>query len=63
MSTYLSVQFALALRPYLALNPVTVDSRTHIAAGCGAVLHEVARLLALFASRSVRLFGRFGVPL
>jgi fructose-bisphosphate aldolase class II len=50
VSTHLNAQFTAAIREYLTRNPAAVDSRTYVTAGREAVLHEAARLLALFAS-------------
>ena len=49
-STHLNARFTGAIGEYLTRNPAAVDSRTYVAAGRDAVLHEAARLLALFAS-------------
>ena len=50
VSTHLNARFTVAIREYLRRNPAAVDSRKYVAAGREAVLHEAARLLALFAS-------------
>ena len=50
VSTHLNARFTVAIREYLTRNPAAVDSRKYVAAGREAVLHEAARLLALFAS-------------
>jgi fructose-bisphosphate aldolase, class II len=50
VSTRLNARFTAAIREYLTMNPAAVDSRRYIAAGREAVMHEAARLLALFAS-------------
>lgn len=50
VSTHLSAAYTAALRDHLARHPAAVDSRSYTAAGREAVLHEAARLLALFAS-------------
>ena len=50
VSTHLNAQFTVAIRDYLTRNPAAVDSRKYVAAGREAVLHEAARLIALFAS-------------
>jgi fructose-bisphosphate aldolase class II len=49
VSTHLNARFTGAIREYLARNPAAVDSRSYVAAGREAVLHEAARLLTLFA--------------
>jgi fructose-bisphosphate aldolase class II len=49
VSTHLNAAFTVAIREYLTMNPVVVDSRKYVAAGREAVLHEAARLLAVFA--------------
>ena len=50
VSTHLNARFTVAIRDYLTRNPAAVDSRKYVAAGREAVMHEAARLLALFAS-------------
>jgi fructose-bisphosphate aldolase class II len=50
VSTRLNATFTVAIREYLTRNPELVDSRSYVAAGREAVLHEAARLLVLFAS-------------
>ena len=47
---HLNAAFTAAIREYLTRDPAAVDSCTYVAAGREAVLHEAARLLALFAS-------------
>jgi fructose-bisphosphate aldolase class II len=51
VSTHLNARFTAAIREHLTRNPAAVDSRKYVAAGREAVLHEAARLLALFAVR------------
>lgn len=50
VSTHLNGFFTRAVREYLAENLDVVDSRKYLGAGRAALVPEVARLLALFAS-------------
>ncbi|PQZ93012.1 fructose-bisphosphate aldolase [Arthrobacter sp. MYb227] len=53
VSTHLNGFFTRAIREYLDQNPSVVDSRKYLAKGREAMAGETARLLALFAGKSV----------
>jgi len=50
VSTHLNGFFTRGVRDYLDAHPAVVDSRKYLGAGRDALIPEVARLLALFAS-------------
>ncbi|MGL3806573.1 class II fructose-bisphosphate aldolase [Paeniglutamicibacter sp. R2-26] len=53
VSTHLNGFFTRAIRRYLEENPQVVDSRKYLALGRDAMAEETARLLALFAGKSL----------
>ena len=53
VSTHLNGFFTRAIRRYLEENPQVVDSRKYLALGRDAMAEETARLLALFAGKTV----------